>query len=150
MKKEAIRGLSRLSHPSAVTALGELCFFPEETIALSATAALSLKKEEEAVHILLRRAVQKKVFFPHYRLAHEAIESLRAIDSDAAVTALEEILRTTAIWETVKFRELKKHALRCISRMSGDRPKEIVLRTRSAPEAYLQVETERIVKKKDW
>ncbi|NNG46207.1 MAG: hypothetical protein HKM86_03720, partial [Deltaproteobacteria bacterium] len=104
----------------------------------------------EAVLVLLRRAVQKKVFFPHFRLAHEAIESLRAIDSDAAVIALEEILRTTAIWETVKFRELKKHALRCISRMSGDRPKEIVLRTRSAPEAYLQAETERIVKKKDW
>lgn len=151
VKKEAIRGLSRLSHPSAVTALGELCFFPEETIALSATAALSLKKgEEEAVQVLLRRAVQKKVFFPHYRLAHEAIESLRAIDSDAAVTALEEILHTTAVWETLNFRELKKHALQCISRMSGDRPRAIVLRARSAPEAYLRVEAERIMKKKDW
>ena len=150
VKKEAIRGLSRLSHPSAVTALGELCFFPEETIALSATAALSLKKEEEAVQVLLRRAVQKKVFFPHYRLAHEAVESLRAIDTDAAVTALEEIFRTTAIWETSKFRELKKHALRCISKMSGDRPREIVLRARSAPQAYLRAETERIVKKTGW
>jgi hypothetical protein len=151
VKKEAIKGLSRLSHPSAVTALGELCFFPEETIALSATAALSLKKEEEeAVQVLLRRAVQKKVFFPHYRLAHEAIESLRAIDSEAAITALEEVLRMTTIWETVNFRELKKHALQCISRMSGDRPRTIVLRARNAPEAYLRVETERIMKKKDW
>jgi hypothetical protein len=150
VKKEAIRGLSRLSHPSAVTALGELCFFPEETIALSATAALSRKKEEEAVQVLLRRAVQKKVFFPHYRLAHEAVESLRAIDTDAAVTALEEIFHTTAIWETSKLRELKKHALRCISKMSGDRPREIVLRARSAPQAYLRAETERIVKKTGW
>lgn len=150
VKKEAIRGLSKLSHPSAVTALGELCFFPEETIALSATAALSRKKEEEAVQVLLRRAVQKKVFFPHYRLAHEAVESLRGIDTDAAVAALEEILRTTAIWEPSNFRELKKHALRCISRMSGDRPREIVLRARSAPEAYLRVETERILIKTGW
>ena len=150
VKKEAIRGLSRLSHPSAVTTLGEQCFFPEETIALSATAALSRKKEEEAVQILLRRAVQKKIFFPHYRLAHEAVESLRAIDTDAAITALEEIFHTTAIWETSKFRELKKHALRCISRMSGDRPKEIVLRARNAREAYLRAETERIVTKKGW
>jgi len=150
VKKEAIRGLSKLSHPSAVSALGELCFFPEETIALSATAALSRKKEDEAVPVLLRRAVQKKFFFPHYRLAHEAIESLRAIDTDAAITALEEILRSTAIWETANFRELKKHALRCISRMSGDRPREIVLRTRSAREAYLRVQTERIVKKTGW
>lgn len=150
VKKEAIRGLSKLSHPSAVTALGELCFFPEETIALSATAALSRKKEEEAVQVLLRRAVQKKVFFPQFRLAHEAIESLRGIDTDAAVTALEEILRTTAIWETSNIRELKKHALRCISRMSGDRPREIVLRARSAPEEYLRVETERILIKTGW
>lgn len=150
VKKEAIKGLSKLAHPSAVTALGELCFFPEETIALLATAALSLKREEEAVMALFRRAVQKKLFYPHYRLAHEAIESLRSIDTDAALTALTNILRTPAIWETSNFREMKKHALRSISRMSGERPKEIILEARNAPETYLRVETERILKKTGW
>ncbi len=150
VKKEAIRGLSRLSHPDAVAALGELCFFPEETVALSATAALSLKKEEEAVRILLRRATRKKVFYPHYRLAHEAVESLRSIDTNEAISALEEIMRAKAVLETSNFRELKKHALRSISRMSGERPREIVLRAREAPEAYLRMETERIVKRTGW
>jgi hypothetical protein len=150
VKREAIKGLSKLAHPSAVTALGELCFFPEETIALLATSALSLKKEEEAVTTLSRRAVQKKLLYPHYRLAHEAIESLRSIDTDAALSALVDILQTKAIWETSNFRELKRHALRSISRMSGERPKEIVLRTRSAPESYLRLETERILKRTGW
>jgi HEAT repeat protein len=150
VKKEAIKGLSKLAHPSAVTALGELCFFPEETIALTATAALSQKKEEEAVQILYRRAVQKNLFFPHYRLAHEAIDSLRAIDTDQAITALEQILNATAIWETPKFREMKKNALRSIAKMSGDRPKEIVLGLRNASNAYLRLETEWILKKTGW
>ena len=150
VKKEAIKGLSKLSHPSAVTALGELCFFPEETIALLATAALSLKKEEEAVTTLSRRAVQKKLFYPHYRLAHEAIESLRSIDTDAALGALVNILRSRVIWETSNFRELKRHALRSISRMSGERPKEIVLEARNAPQTYLRLETERILKRTGW
>lgn len=150
VKKEAIKGLSRLAHPSAVTALGELCFFPEETVALTATAALALKKEEEAVLTLYRRAVQKTLFFPHYRLAHEAIDSLRAIDTGQAIDALEEILRLDAIWETASFREMKKHALRSISRMSGDRPKEIVRRAGSASRAYLRMESERILKRTGW
>ncbi len=150
VKKEAIRGLSRLAHPSAVKALGELCFFPEETIALTATAALSLKKEEEAVSTLYRRAVQKNLFFPHYRLAHEAIDSLRAIDTDQAITALEQILEANAIWETSKFREMKKHALRSIAKMSGDRPKEIVLGLRNSDKSYLRLETEWILKRTGW
>ncbi len=150
VKKEAIKGLSKLAHPAAVTALGELCFFPEVTIALLATAALSLKREEEAVMALFRRAVQKKLFYPHYRLAHEAIESLRSIDTEAALTALTNILRTPAIWETSNFREMKKHALRSISRMSGERPKQIILEARNAPQAYLRVETDRILKKTGW
>jgi len=151
VKKESIRGLSKLPHPAAVKALGELCFFPEETIALTATAVLSLKKEEEeAVMALYRRAVHKNVLFPNYRLAHEAIDSLRSIDTDGAITALEQILRASVIWETPKFREMKKHALRSISRMSGDRPREIVLQARKAPEAYLRVEAERILKKTGW
>ena len=150
VKKEAIKGLSRLPHPSAVAALGELCFFPEETTALTATAALSRKKDEEAVLTLYRRAVRKKVFFPHYRLAHEAIDSLRTIDTDKALGALEEILGATAIWETPKFREMKKHALRSISKMSGSRPKEIVLRVQKSPGEYLRAEAERILKKTGW
>jgi hypothetical protein len=150
VKKEAIKGLSKLPHPSAVKALGELCFFPEETIALTATAVLSLKKEEEAVMALYQRAVHKNVLYPHYRLAHEAIDSLRSIDTDEAITALEQILLASVIWETPKFREMKKHALRSISRMSGNRPREIVLRARNAPEAYLRLETERILKKTGW
>jgi len=150
VKKEAIKGLSKLPHPSAVAALGELCFFPDETTALTATAALSRKKDEEAVLTLYRRAVRKKVFFPHYRLAHEAIDSLRAIDTDKALSALEEILGATAIWETPKFREMKKHALRSISKMSGSRPKEIVLRVRKSPGEYLRAEAERILKKTGW
>jgi len=150
VKKEAIKGLSKLPHPSAVAALGELCFFPDETTALTATAALSRKKDEEAVLTLYRRAVRKKVFFPHYRLAHEAIDSLRTIDTDKALSALEEILGATAIWETPKFREMKKHALRSISKMSGSRPKEIVLRVQKSPGEYLRAEAERILKKTGW
>jgi HEAT repeat protein len=150
VKKEAIKGLSRLSHPSAVNALSELCFFPEESIALQATAALSQKKEEQAVQILARRAVQKRILYPNYRLAHEAIESLRIIDTDAALSALEEILRTRVICETPNSREMKQHALRCISRMSGDRPKEIVFREKTGHAAHLRAEAERILKRRGW
>ena len=92
VKKEAIKALSRTAHPSAVTTLCELCFFPEETVALTATAALSSKKEPEAVVALFRRVTARKYLYPNYRLAHEAIDSLRTIGTDDAVTALEEIL----------------------------------------------------------
>ncbi len=150
VKKEAIKGLSKLTHPAAVTALGELCFFPEESVALTATAALAQKKEEEAVHALSRRAVLKKMLFPNYRLGHEAIDSLRAIDTDKAVAALEDILRLTAVWETPKLREMKKHALHSISKMSGDRPREVIRGAKNAPQEYLRVEAERILKKTGW
>ncbi len=70
VKKEAIKALSRLNHPSAVTALGELCFFPEETVALTATAALAAKRDQEAILTLYRRAVLRNVLYPKYRLAH--------------------------------------------------------------------------------
>jgi hypothetical protein len=150
VKKEAIKGLSKLDHPTAVTALGELCFFPEETIALTATAALSRKKEEEAVTTLYRRAVQKSLFFPNFRLAHEAIDSLRAIDTDQAITALEQIVDAGAIWETSNFRDMKKHALRSIAKMSGDRPKEIIQKLRNSSKTFLRLETEWILKKTGW
>jgi len=34
--------------------------------------------------------------------------------------------------------------------MSGERPKEIIMEARNAPETYLRVETERILKKTGW
>jgi HEAT repeat protein len=147
VKKEAIKALSKLPHPSAVLALGELCFFPEETVALTATAAMSSKKESEAVLALYRRAVQRRFFFPHYRLAHEAIDTLRAIGTDEAVTALEEILRTVALWQTKKFRAMKTHALRSISKMHGEKAEEALERATRSPDRYLKTEAERLRRK---
>ncbi|GAB4363408.1 MAG: HEAT repeat domain-containing protein [Deltaproteobacteria bacterium] len=147
VKKEAIKALSKLEHPSAVTALGELCFFPEETVALTATAALSAKREPEAVTTLYRRIVHRKVLYPHYRLAHEAIDSLRSIGTDAAIDALEEVLSAKAVWETANFRAMKIHALRSISRMGGNRPREILRKALGSPREYLRVEAERLAKR---
>jgi hypothetical protein len=147
VKKEAIKALSRLPHPSAVLALGELCFFPEETVALTATAAMSSKKESEAVLTLYRRAVQKRFLFPSYRLAHEAIDSLRAIGTDEAVTALEEILRAVAVWETKRFRAMKTHALRSISKMHGEKARGALENATRSPEGYLRAEAERLRRK---
>lgn len=147
VKKEAIKALSKIDHPSAVTSLGELCFFPEETVALTATAALSAKREPEAVMALFRRAVQRKVLYPNYRLAHEAIDSLRAIGGDRALDALEEILSAGAAWETANFRAMKIHALRSISRMGGNRTREILERALQSPKIYLRVEAERALKR---
>ena len=147
VKKEAIKALSKLPHPSAVNSLGELCFFPEETVALTAIGAMGTKKEPEAVLALYRRVVHRRFLFPAYRLAHEAIDSLRSIGTDEAVTALEEILRTKAVWETQKFRIMKTHALRSISKISGTRANEALQNALRAPEAYLRMEAERFVKK---
>jgi HEAT repeat protein len=147
VKKEAIKALSKLPHPSAVLALGELCFFPEETVALTATAAMSSKKESEAVLALYRRAVQRRFFFPHYRLAHEAIDTLRAIGTDEAVTALEEILRTMSLLQTKKFRAMKTHALRSISKMHGKKAEEALERATRSPDRYLKAEAERLRRK---
>ncbi len=145
VKKEAIKALSRIPHPSAVTALCELCFFPEETVALTATAALSSKKETEAVVALYRRAAAKIILYPNYRLAHEAIDSLRAIGTDEAVTALEEILALRALWSTEKFRAMKFHALRSISMIKGGRAEEVLERARRSDDRSLRVEAERIL-----
>jgi HEAT repeat protein len=145
VKKEAIKALSKLPHPSAVLALGDLCFFPEETVALTATAAMSSKKEPEAVLALYRRTVQKRFLFPIFRLAHEAIDSLRAIGSDEAATALEEVLHATAVWETKKFKAMKIHALRSISKMSGEKARGALDRAARAPERYLRAEAERLL-----
>ncbi len=147
VKKEAIKALSKLPHPAAASALADLCFFPEETVALTATAALSAKKEPEAVSALYRRAVQKRFFYPRYRLAHEAIDSLRAVGTDEAVAALEFILKTRAIWATERFRAMKIHALRSIAKMSGERAKEILKNALGASEKYIEAEAKRLTKK---
>jgi hypothetical protein len=145
VKKEAIKALSRIPHPSAVTALCELCFFPEETVALTATAALASKKETEAVVALYRRAAAKLILYPNYRLAHEAIDSLRSSGTDEAVTALEEILALRAPWRTEKFRGMKFHALRSISKIRGGRSEEVLERARRSVDRSLRVEAERIL-----
>lgn len=145
VKKEAIKALSRIPHPSAVTALCEICFFPEETVALAATAALASKKETEAVVALYRRAAAKLILYPNYRLAHEAIDSLRAIGTDEAVTALEEILALRAMWRTEKFRAMKFHALRSISKIRGERAEEVLERARRSADRSLRIEAERIL-----
>ena len=145
VKKEAIKALSRIPHPSAVSALCELCFFPEETVALSATAALASKKETEAVVSLFRRTAAKRFLYPNYRLAHEAIDSLRTIATDDAVTALEEILALRAPWRTEKFRAMKSHALRSISRIKGERSTEVLERARRSADPWLRIEAERII-----
>ncbi len=147
VKKEAIKALSKLPHPAAAAALSDLCFFPEETVALTATAALSSKKEPEAVSALYRRAVQKRFLYPRYRLAHEAIDSLRSIGTDEALTALEYILKARAIWPTERFRAMKIHALRSIAKVSGERSKEILKKALDASEKYIGAEARRLTKK---
>jgi HEAT repeat protein len=147
VKREAIKALARLPHPTSTAALGRLCFFPDETVALTATAALSSKREDEAVLVLYRRVVQKRIFYPRYRLAHEAIDALRAVGTDAAVTALENILRAKVFWETQRFRAMKVHALRSLSRVEGEKPREILQNALSAPEKYLRWEAERLLKR---
>jgi len=145
VKKEAIKALSRIPHPSAVTALCDLCFFPEETVALTATAALASKKETEAVVALYRRAAAKHILYPNYRLAHEAVDSLRAIGTDEAVSALEEILALRVPWRTQKFRAMKFHALRSISKIKGERSREVLERARRSADRSLRIEAERIL-----
>jgi HEAT repeat protein len=145
VKKEAIKALSRIPHPSAVTALCELCFFPEETVALTATAALSSKKDAEAVVALYRRAAAKLILYPNYRLAHEAIDSLRAIGTDESVTALEEILALSTLWPTKNFRAMKFHALRSISKIKGERSEEVLERALRSSDRSIRTEAERII-----
>ena len=145
VKKEAIKALSKIPHPTAVTALCGLCFFPEETVALTATAALASKKETEAVVALYRRASAKILLYPNYRLAHEAIDSLRAIGTGEAVTALEEILALHVPWRTEKFRAMKFHALRSISKIKGERSEEVLERARRSDDPSLRAEAERII-----
>ncbi len=92
-----------------------------------------------------RRAAAKLILYPNYRLAHEAIDSLRAIGTDEAVTALEEILALRAMWSTKKFQAMKFHALRSISKIRGERSEEVLERARRSADRSLRVEAERIL-----
>jgi len=147
VKKEAIKALSKTPHPSAVTTLCELCFFPEETVALTATAALASKKETDAVVTLFRRVATRRILYPNYRLAHEAIDSLRTIGTDEAVTALAEIVSLEVFWQTEKFRAMKSHALRSISKIKGERSREVLQDALRSNEKFIRWETERILKR---
>ena len=149
VKKEAIKALSRIPHPTSVTALCDLCFFPEETVALTATAALALKRDTEAVVALYRRIATKRVLYPNYLLAHESIDSLRSIGTDEALTALEEVLSLPAIWQTEKFRAMKTHALRSISKMKGKRSREVLEEALRSPDEHLRIEAQRIINRLD-
>ncbi|MBP2673643.1 MAG: hypothetical protein H6Q84_483 [Deltaproteobacteria bacterium] len=148
VKKEAIKALSRIDHPSAVTTLCDLCDYPEESVALAATAALASKKESKAVVALFRRATSRKYLYPNYRLAHEAIDSLRSIGTDDAVTALEEILSQSTIWKTEKFQAMKSHALRSISMVKGERSSEALQKALHSGDKHLRWEAERILKRR--
>jgi len=147
VKKEAIKALARMPHPASVQALGELCFFPDEGVALTATAALAAKKEPEAVMALYRRVVARRFLYPNYRLAHEAIDSLRAIGTDEALQALEDILAAPCVFETKRFRDLKIHALRSISRMEGDRARDLLERFAASGRRHLRWEAQRLLRK---
>jgi len=149
VKKEAIKALSKIAHPSAVNSLCELCFFPEETVALSATAALGLKRETESVVTLFRRIATKGFLYPNYRLAHEAIDSLRAIGTEEALKALEEVLSLQAVWNTEKFRAMKSHALRSISKIKGGRSMEVVEKALQSGDKFLRIEAQRIINRRE-
>ena len=114
-------------------------------MALTATAALASKKEAEAVVALYRRSAAKLILYPNYRLAHEAIDSLRTIGNDESVTALEEILSLHTLWSTKKFRAMKFHALRSISKIKGERSEEALERARRSADRSLRIEAERII-----
>jgi HEAT repeat protein len=147
VKKEAIKALARLDHPFAVSALGELCFHVEESVALTAVAALSSKKEAEAVLALYRRAVRKQLFFPNFRFTQEAIDSLRTIGTDEAITALDEIIRMGVIWQTRRFREIKLHALQSIGKVGTDRAREILRRYLTDEDSALRIEAKRLLRR---
>ncbi|HEY3489615.1 MAG TPA: HEAT repeat domain-containing protein [Candidatus Deferrimicrobiaceae bacterium] len=147
VKKEAIKALSRLDHPFSVSALGELCFHAEESVALTAVAALSAKKEPEAVLALYRRAVRKSMFYPNYRFAQEAIDSLRAIGTDEAITALDEIIRMKVLWHSRRFREMKLHALRAIAKVGSNRAKEVLRSYLTDEDEMLRTESKRSLRR---
>ena len=148
VKREAIKALSRINLPHVTTILCELCFHHEESVALSATAALAFKKEFEAVEALFRRATARKFMYPNYRLAHEAIDSLRAIGTEEAAIALEQILALDTFWKTEKFRAMKTHTLRSLFSIKGSNASKAFHGILKGNDKILRREATRILKRK--
>ncbi|MCL1925529.1 MAG: HEAT repeat domain-containing protein [Syntrophorhabdaceae bacterium] len=148
VKKEAIKALSRINLPSATATLCELCFYPEESVALTATTALASKKEFEAIETLFRRATSRKFLFLNYRLAHEAIDSLRAIGTEEAAVALEQILALNTFLNTKKFRAMKTHTLRSLFSIKGSSAADALHGILQGNDEALKREAKRILKLK--
>ena len=148
VKREAIKALSRINLPSSTTTICELCFNPEESVALTATAALASKREFEAVEALFKRATTRKFMYPNYRLAHEAIDSLRTIGTEEAAIALEQILALDAFWKTERFRAMKTHALRSLFSIKGSNIAEALHGILQGKDKILRREAKRILKRK--
>jgi len=148
VKREAIKALSRINLPSATTTLCELCFHPEESVALTATAALASKKEFDVIETLFRRATARKFMYPNYRLAHEAIDSLRAIGTEDAAIALEQILALDTFWKTEKFRAMQTHTLRSLFSIKGSSAAEALHGILKGSDKMLRREARRILKRK--
>ena len=146
VKREAIKALSKVTHPSTVTTLCKLCFHKNEMVALAAIAALSSKKEPEAVVTLFRRISAKRYLYPNYRLAHEAIDSLRTIGTDDAAIALEEVLSMDAFWRTQQFQSMKAHALRSLYAVKGSSAAEALQNVLQGNDKVLRREAKRILK----
>jgi hypothetical protein len=49
------------------------------------------------------------------------------------------------VWQTEKFRSMKTHALRCISRMRSDRSRGVLEKALRSPEKYIRIEAQRII-----
>ena len=146
VKREAIKALSKVTHPSTVTTLCDLCFHPNEMVALAAIAALSSKKEPQAVVTLFRRITAKKYLYPNYRLAYEAIDSLRTIGTDDAAIALEEVLGMNVFWRTEQFQSMKAHALRSLYTLKGNAAGETLQNALQGNDKILRREAKRILK----
>jgi hypothetical protein len=52
-----------------------------------------------------------------------------------------------ALWQTKKFRAMKTHALRSISKMHGVKAEEALERATRSPDRYLKNEAERLRRK---
>ncbi len=126
VQKEAIKALSRIPGALSITAIGECCFDPNESIKTIAITALGSRKEEEAVEILRERFLTKNLLFPDTRLVREVIESLRNIGTESSV----DLLRTIALYNPLvtpkKIREMKIHAVKTLGKMKSPRAKEVL------------------------
>jgi len=63
-----------------------------------------------------------------------------------AITIAAAYLGIAAIRESQKLRAMKSHALRSISKIRGENAREALQRCAKAPEGYLRMEAERLLK----